>query len=768
MRKQWQRMVRVLAGIALFVSAGSVAAQDMPCDATVVDAAGAFGNDVGSVETAVQPLINIGATVRVRTVRTYGSAGSLDHYEAAIERQCASWRAPDGGTRNSLIAVFIAVDDREVGLYSGTQWEHVVRPNWASIQDRQMKPKFRDSDFAGGFVAGLREVHRLIETAERAPVGAVVGSRDTKTIVQTQPTDLSGCANVGYGLLVLVCIILGALIGMNALRFRQRRRAAQAIARDKRHAATSGMLEARGKLAGLKTRTEAAALIVSEADAQRLRGKLEEIERLVGAMALTMSEVEPEGSQDPTRDGRSREEYETVTKGYERAFVQLREIQARQASHDRELDALHQAAKEAPVAITVAEEAISGAENAIDKVRSEGWKTGAADEVIALAQEAFDRAKSERDAKKLAAAAESARAASGLASQAFAITLAIPQRKKTIDGALETLSGRIDRIRGAVAEASAAFDRISAAYAESSWESVAGNGSSAEAFIAEADDALATGRLAATKEQQRWSAADEAVKAGNAAIEQADALLQGIHDREQQLQVAQQIAQQEINEAAADLARAIAYEREHDADIDDAMKGELRAAEQTLGEARDELAKQPPDYLRVVERAKRANAHADRILAQCQNEHEAAERLRRRAVSAFNEAQATVNRARSYIHSHSSDVGPDARGALSSAEQSLSNAERVADPKTSIANAEQAASEAERAYSRARRDVDEVEAARRRTREAAEARRRASYSSTSYGGSHRSGGSSSWGSSSRSGGSSSFGSSRRSGGSSKW
>lgn len=746
--------------------------QDTPCDPVVADGANVFGGETSRVEAAAQPLINRGATVRVRTIKTYGQLGSVDHFEDAVEKRCPSWQAPGGGTRNGLIVVMIAVDDREVGLYSGDQWRHVVKPNWDNIQDRHMKPRFRDGDFAGGFIAGLEALHRLVEEAERAPAGRTAGP---VTVIQQPPSpppDLSGCANVGIGFLVLLVL---AVLGWGAHSIhagRKRRRAAQSAAQAKKKAAAARITELEGERELLTAKVEIAAGMVGELVAANLRLDPDTLDEVIGRASTEYADLGNSAS-DPDRDGRTLEEYKRAERGYDSVIETLERARKIKDALERHISEIQQAAAEAPQRIAGAEAAVAEAGRAITTLKGEGWKTEEADKKLAYARSVLATAHLSFDAKRHAAATADARQAVEVAAEAGEIAKELPQRKAKIDAGCETLSVRLDAVRAEIETSRTAFERVSAAYAESSWEAIVGNGSEAEEHVVVAITALEAGHAAATMEEQRWEDAERAVQEGNDALGHAEALARAIMELEERIKVAQREAPAEINAAQADIERAKAYEREHDADIDDAMKDEIRKAEATLGRAREELEKPVPDFLRVVKLAQEANTHADRILETSRNQHEAAERLRRQATSAVREAETAVSRARNYIGSHSSDVEHSARGVLTSAEANLSSARGASEPPERLAYAKRAEAEADEAYQKAKRDVGEAEEERRRRRRAREAALRSSYSSSiSFGGGFsgggRSGGSSGFGFGGRSGGSSSFGFGGRSGGSSKW
>ncbi|MDP3771255.1 MAG: hypothetical protein Q8R16_03070, partial [bacterium] len=176
---------------------------------------------------------------------------------------------------------------------------------------------------------------------------------------------------------------------------------------------------------------------------------------------------------------------------------------------------------------------------------------------------------------------------------------------------------------------------------------------------------------------------------------------------------AERTARQELDAAAADIARAEEYERQHDADIDDAVKDELRRAREIYQQAsRLEDRTGKPDYLEIVRLAQEANGLADRILAKCQSEYEAAERLRKKATSAVRDAELAVAGAQGYISGHTYDIGEEVRAALRIANGALQSARAMRDPTQQVAEAQRAKGEAERAHRQAQYDVERRSRAR--------------------------------------------------------
>ena len=105
-------MKRFLVGIGIALSAlllpwGNPAWAEVPCDASVVDAARFIGSTAG-IERAVADLEGRGAVVRVRTAETLDGAASLDVYVDRMQSgTCTSWQGVGGGPRDNLIVLYI-------------------------------------------------------------------------------------------------------------------------------------------------------------------------------------------------------------------------------------------------------------------------------------------------------------------------------------------------------------------------------------------------------------------------------------------------------------------------------------------------------------------------------------------------------------------------------------------------------------------------------------------------------------------------------------
>jgi len=325
------------------------------------------------------------------------------------------------------------------------------------------------------------------------------------------------------------------------------------------------------------------------------------------------------------------------------------------------------------------------------------------------------------------------------------------------------LKQRIKLVFNQLDPAQQCFERISSSYVESSWEAVAGNGTEAIKRIEGAQALLDEASEEATIAHQQWGDALDKAQQANILLDEAESVLRSIIALETSLAAAKQQAPAELQAADDDITKALLYIDAHKADVDADLKDDLRKAENTLSDAREEFAKVEPNYPKVVKLALAANAHADKVYAMAADEYEAAERLRRQAVSSLQSARSSVSQASEYIEDHRHDVGGDAERRLNDAEQALSTAQAANEPNRVIQHARQAERYADEAYEKARRDFRDAEDERDRERR----RRQAAASASSFGSS------SSWGSSGGSshhsfggGSSGSFGSSNRGGGSS--
>lgn len=673
------------------------------CDQLVVDEANVFGKDITRVESAAQELVKAGADVRVRTIRTFAPADNLDRFEMLLERQCASWTAPDGTRKNNLIVLMISSEERKTGLYYGSQWENVLGAHWTRIQTEVMNPHFRQGDFVGGFVNGLREVRRLVD-------------RQVSGGAKPEGAGASPFRIVLFGVFFLSTSIAGVFFFRARGRTKERRRAAQQKARLAKQAAASLVNELVQKVQMLEIKINATAAKVSEDDIRPLQEGLGKARQLVDNGAQSYSELS-HSAGDPNNPKLSEAQYSSLEEAYKKVLVVLREGNSVVSDVEKWIDSLQEVMAQLPSAIAEVKTAMTEAVEKQGAARKGGLKTDYPAELLGKARQSLEQAVASSQKKQFAQAMQYANEAQEMASQAAKEAEELPLKKQEAEAGIAALPSRIERVKEAIVQGRGIFERIRGTYAPSSWQSIVGNGTEAENRINWALESLEAARAAATMEQQDWKKGLEILQTSNSWLDEAESFLRSIAALEVNLAAAQRDAPGEISAAQADISKAWDYIHKYDEDIRESLEEDLRQAERKLESATNELKKEKADYLEVCQQAREANASADKILAEARNEHEATERVRAKAATALRDARASVSKAKEYIEDHSRDVAGTAKEYLRDAQDELFHAERASDPSVRVSHAEKAESAAETAYSMAREDVARAERSRQERRD---------------------------------------------------
>lgn len=171
---------------------------EVDCAAIVVDNAGVV--DERRVQRAAQPVIDQAADVRVVAFASV-PGGDLDEAVTKLQRSCGLWSAEDGTLNDNMIVLAVSVQDRRSGLYYGASWSEQLLSSWPRIQARAMNPAFKEGDWTGGMVAGLRAVDRRIEAEWMDPGDDLSGddlSGDTDEIPYAEsPNGSYGMTGMG-------------------------------------------------------------------------------------------------------------------------------------------------------------------------------------------------------------------------------------------------------------------------------------------------------------------------------------------------------------------------------------------------------------------------------------------------------------------------------------------------------------------------------------------------------------------------------------------
>lgn len=731
----------------------------------VIDEVGVFEGEIDKVTAAAKRVQNLGAEVRVRI---FNRGTNLDFDQDEFESRCQSWRAPDGGTRNNLVSMLMAVEDREFGFFVGSQWGSVLsRERQNQIENDYLFPRFREGDFAGAFVAGLGQVEKVIDAQVN---GSIASGAGAPIVIQTEPTDFTGLWWVLFSVVFVGVVVVAYIAYDRKRKENERRRAAQQKALMAKREVSGKINSIYDSIPKFQARIAALSQSLSIKDQSVLSEELGAIQQAVDFVSEAFTKIGM-GKSDAEQNNLTAQEYANIEAEYNKlnsSFMPTAQLETK-------INHLSRLAKELSGRLEEVKVLLEGVSTQILEVEKTGFKVDGAKALFAEASTLKAQAKEAFNNKNLMDSEKLAREAEVKADEALSEAKSLPQKRAVILKDVETIRTRISEVNNLISQGHVAFKRISEEFAESCWESVKGNGVEAEERLAWAEGSVGEVVSLASMENQKWDEAQDLVEEVDLRLTEAASLMRSIIALEESIQTAKRDAQQEIKNAHSDIRKAWDYIEAHDDDISEDREKELRAAEEVLHSAVMEGEKNKPDYLRIVKLAQEANLTADKILESARSEHEAMERLRQKATTSVRDAKAAYSKAKEYIEDHRGDVGATAKSDLAEASTHLPTLDQPLNLNEKIKLANKVEQLADSAYKRAKKNVDDEEEGRARKKRAAAAAR-ASYSSSSG---HRSsssssrssgsfGGSRSWGSSGSTGGSRSFGSSSRIGGSRKW
>lgn len=788
------RAIATALAVLLLVPASPAHAAN-GCDALVRDEAGVLTDDeLQDVTAAADRVVRQhAAVVRVRTVDRVAD-GNLDGYEAQTERRCRSWQTADGGRKNNLIAVIVAVGDRQTGVYYGTEFASLLDATWRQIQADVMNPRFREGEFGRGLAAGVDAIEQRLagepppaapaedepfepEQDAQDPSDDDVGAFDSlddgdpldgeeSILGQESPYTFPGQALLP---IVVALALLAAAVAVLlwALRHRRRLAGARAAASEQKRAASEAFLQLDGEAAPALLAADEMAAHLGERLGQDVRRQRDETIQLIA----TANQLFAAAGDGPDPDGRLSQEQCTAAEAsfgsaLEAATVAREHLTALSATV-AELSA-HRAAlpQRLPQAAGVADDLEQQAEALTAKT---GYKTAFASARLRDIRTTLSSASDRLTERDYLAAAEQAALVESQLEEIRTWLQSLPERVARLRRQLPEGLARVPAARARIVEGKTVFDRVEAQFAASTWQAVRGNGSEAQRALAAVEEALAAAAADLADDRQDWMEAEAHLQRADELFSHITALVDAIVNIEVALLEEQRTVGGEVAEAQADIDAARAFLQRHDDDIDDVLNPEPARGQVMLDTARAELAKARPDYFEAGRLAREANELADRVLAQARNEHEVAQRRRAEAERWIRAAAAEISRADGYIASHSWTVGRHPENLLADAAGYLSTAQSTSDVQQRIACARRAHDMAVDAYEEARSDVEH--ARRRRSASFGVGAGFGSSSSWSSGGSSGGGsfgGGGFGGGDSGGGGSSSWGGGGGGGGSSGW
>lgn len=747
---------------AMFVLWPLAGQAEEPCDQTIVDSQGYIKN-VGLVTEAADELGGQGAEVRIRVIGNIAGGTSLDTYVAKLRNNtCTSWQQNDGDLRSNLVVMYVATDDRQVGLYMGGQWEKELKREWPRIL-ADMKPKLggglQNGDLSLAFASGLRDIASTIKAtyAPSAPTQPVV--------IQTEPTDYSGLWNVLF--LLVGAVILAAVVYfiLGVLREHQRLRReteqAQHEAQTVRGQCTALLSEISDLIPILMARANKVGQSFDDNSAAGWKSRVTEIRAKHDRVSAAFAGVRG----NPDDKGLKAGAYAAMQNAFGKIHDQLQKIAGEATNFTNELKEAEGLPSSIMEIISATEAGGMRAENAMAEIESQGFTVTDQVTMLSDARLKLTEAKRFMGEKKLHEAKRVGEEALGLVKLAKTKAEALPELKRALKERLAEEQGLVKLAEQTIKSGYKAYLEIEREFAPSSIEPVSGNGSEARKHLKAASASLTT--AADRIEKQSWKEADSALNEAEDHLNTMTSLIHSITERQKHLRTARQAAPSEIKAAKADILQARQYLKTHDEDTNDEHFKTLVRAAKLVREAEKMLTNDKPDYLALVRKVDEANKSADKVLAEAQTEHEQAERKRRQAQALLREASSSISAAKEFIEDHQSDVDNKAKSLLTAAKRAFREAnehDRLGQVDSVIRAAGEADRLADQALEQASRNFrdaeNEREEERRRVRRRREAATAASYtssssSSSSWGGS--SGSSSFGGSSSIGGGSRSFG-----------
>ncbi len=699
------RVKIIVVGLLTCLSLLTLTAQSQSdCNALLVDQGKFFGSQSSRILEAADQLTRIGAEVRIRTMRQIAPSPTLDAYEARIEAECASWRAPGGGRKNNLLVFMIyaaSESDRGTGIYYGAQWATPLDRNSAylRIQTEFMNPRFRDGDFVGGFVSGINEAYRLLSQ-------------------HLNPASSTGSGGISSVLLYIVIII--ALLVVLAwifryLRRRQAERAEQLAAQNEavaeRQRVTEVILELTDRSQGasslelLEARIQALLRKVSPGDGEPFHERILTLKQSVAALQSSVSDLATSAS-DPTQPGLSTQAYNGIQRRYAEIYEKLQAAREESTALKAGVEEMRKLIEEAPQRLADAKRKLTDVDQAVSNAAKQGFITAELEQWRGSICEILDDASHALELNTYVRAVKLAEEADAEIANLLQFAKELPEFRQRVLEGIESLGAKIAETEKAIRKGREVFDEIEETFAAALIEPVRGNGSESERRVLFAKDAQVQARNHTAPNQQRWREAGNLIAEASERLADAESMMRSIHALREQLVEARKLAPQEIEAAFADLGKAEIFIQQYDPDIDEELEVDLANAADVLRSAEQMLTETKPDYVAVIEKARQINATADQILNQAQEQHEQSERLRRRYEAALSKAHRDISRAKEFIEDHHRDVRGKTRKMLSEAIELRGRAMNERNLEAALEYANKAALLASNAYAAA---SDEVE-----------------------------------------------------------
>lgn len=610
------------------------------CDQVVIDDAAVFKDQLPRVTAEAQSLIALGTDVRVRAIASLNGAATLDSYEQVVERACPSWQATDGSRKNNLIVMMMSLQERKTGLYYGSQWERTLGPNWTRIQADLMNPHIRDGDYAGGFVAGLQETGRLVDLQlhpQNAPSGAQPQPMGAPMGAPAAAPDLSGLSRaLVFGLILVALLATGVLLyrgGLASRAHQSKRRLAQQNALTAKRSVASRVEAYAAEFREAKLRLDILATQVAEQEAQPLRDRLAEAQRLADAATREYGTAQ-DGVINPEQSGLSTEEYDNIRAAYQQILATTEQADTLKSTVVTQATDLEQAMTDAPKRLDAARSALDPARSKLQAVAQLGFKTEQNELLLDRARRLLDQAAAALGEKRFGESTRLSIAASKLTDQAVSTAERYAPLREELAADLGRLAERSATVSKATGTAAALLTALQSTYAPTSWESVRDSTTTMAASLRSVEKLATEAKGLGSMEQQQWDKARAALTQANGGLDAVESVLRTINSLKATLDQARQDAPDELAAAQTAVERAAEAVQQLPSDRRADYSAELDGGKRSLAATAEEAGVPKPDFVVVIKRAKDAHALADAIFERARAERDARDRdeANRRAI----------------------------------------------------------------------------------------------------------------------------------------
>ena len=671
--------------LGLGAVASPAAAQELDCAARVNDLAGVLDERRDEIRNAADDLVRAGADVHVVVVDTLGGTRAED-FVTGLLSDCPSWETP-GERDPDLLVVLVGIADGVTRIDFGSSLA-ALDPQRTEIDVELMNPRFAEGDFAGGLLAGLTAMRRLLSAAAPAP------------------DDDGSSATVWIILLTIAVVALAGLLGARLLTRVRARNEARGRVRSARAGASGAYLALQQAHDTLGADGGVLAASLGLAEATEVRDWITEATAIFDVLHQRWIGLTNRADPERPADASS---YDEMAGDYAALATDAAEARAAIERSAEQVDEIREIANGLDARFAAIAERQAGAEQAIALARRDGYRTDPADADLDDSRQATDDARRAQAAGLVLEASRELTVAEQELEAAVAWATGIEEMRADLAEDQAALRSRHADLAVRLQASRHAFERIEATCAPSAWRDIAGNGTAAERELGDALQALALSQRAATPEVQEWDDAHDALVAAEEDLDDAEVLLDAISQTDAELEHARDHFPEALRTADSAIRDADAYLGAHDPDIDDRLNAEPERAAAILAQARVEARSPRPDYRAALAAVQQARDVAERVLAQAREAHRAAELRRARLTRARDDAQQAVTSYQRYVTGHRRWlIGRDEAGTLAALERDLQGVGDGGDPEAQIAAAQSVRRQAQSALASARTHVRSI------------------------------------------------------------